>query len=80
MLTREALKQQILRHLDGAMPVEDLAAWAGEVFRTETFDPRHIDQIADVLATLRDAVDPHRFRWEEPDLDALVDRLDDHEV
>ncbi len=80
MLTREALKQQILSHLDGSMAVEDLAAWAEEVFRTETFDPPHADQIADVLATLRDTVDPHRFRWEEPDLEALVDQLGEPEI
>ena len=79
MLDRDTLKQQILRHLDGAMTVEDLAAWAEEVFRTETFDPRHTDQIAEMLATLRDAVDPHRFRWEEPDLEALVDRLEEED-
>jgi hypothetical protein len=80
MLTRKALRRQILRHLEGAMTVEDLAAWADEVFRTETFEPSHADQITDIISTLRDAVDPHRFRWEEPDLEAIVDDLEEPSV
>lgn len=76
MLTRSALRDRIQRHVDGAITLEDLAAWAEEVFRDEEFEPEHADQIAEVLAQIRDAVDPHRFRWEEPDFDQLVEELD----
>ena len=77
MITRNVLKEQILAHLTGALPLEDLAAWAEEAFRTAEFDARDEDQISETLAMIRDAVDPHRFRWEEPDFEELLDALDD---
>ena len=76
MLTSEDLREQILLHLDGMMPLEDLAAWADEVFRDEEFEEEHVQQISDALATLRDAVDPHWFRWEEPDFDEMLKALE----
>jgi hypothetical protein len=77
MVTREDLREQIQAHLDGLVRLEDLSAWAEEVFRTEEFEEPHDDQISDVLAFLRDATDPHRFRWEEPDLEKLVEELEE---
>jgi hypothetical protein len=77
VLTRKHLRDQILQHLDGLLTLEDLAAWAEEAFRTEDFEPHYADQISDALATIRDAVDPHRFRWEEPDFDQMAEDLDD---
>ena len=76
MLTSEDLREQIQLHLDGMMPLEDLAAWADEVFRDEVFEEEYAQEISDVLATLRDAVDPHRFRWEEPDFDEILEALE----
>jgi hypothetical protein len=76
MLTRETLRGQIQRHLDGLVTLEDLAAWAEEVFREESFEQDSADRIQEVLAVIRDAVDPHRFRWEEPDFSELLERLD----
>ncbi len=67
MLTRADLKAQIQRHLDGLLTLEDLAAWAEEVFRAAAFEPEAAEEIQEVLAVIRDAVDPHRFRWEEPE-------------
>jgi len=75
MLTRETVRQQIQRHLDGALTLEDLAAWAEEAFRTEEMAPGEAEQIELVLSVIRDAVDPHRFRWEEPDFEELLERL-----
>jgi hypothetical protein len=75
MLTRENLRQQIQRHLDGLVTLEDLAAWAEEAFRQESFQAESADEIQEVLAIIRDAVDPHRFRWEEPDFSELLERL-----
>jgi hypothetical protein len=76
MVTREILKEQILSHLDGTLTLEDLAAWAEDVFRTEDFEAPYEDVISDVLATIRDAIDPHRFRWEEPDFEDIIDDLE----
>jgi len=76
MLTRADVRSQIRRHLDGLLTLEDLAAWAEEAFRTEAFEPRDADRIQEVLAVIRDAVDPHRFRWEEPDFEELLEMLD----
>ena len=77
MLTRGELKAQIQRHLDGLLTLEDLAAWAEEAFRAAAFEPEGAGEIQEVLAVLRDAVDPHRFRWEEPDFDELLEKLTD---
>ena len=76
MLTREDVRQQIQRHLEGLVTLEDLAAWAEEAFRAESFQAESADQIQEVLAVIRDAVDPHRFRWEEPDFTDLLERLE----
>jgi hypothetical protein len=75
MVTRRGLSIQISSHLEGVLPLEDLAAWAEEVFRTEDFEPGFEDCIGEILATIRDAVDPHRFRWEEPDFETMLERL-----
>ena len=77
MLTRQAVRRQIQLHLDGAITLEDLAAWAESVFRDHPFDPEGAEQIQEALSVIRDAVDPHRFRWEEPDFEALLELLDD---
>ena len=76
MVTREQLKEQIQLHLEGLLTLEDFAAWAEEVFRTEEFEEEFADQISDMLAAVRDAVDPHRFRWEEPDFEEMLEELD----
>ena len=76
MVTRELLRSQIHAHLEGSLALEDLAAWAEDVFRTEEFEARYDDMISEVLATIRDATDPHRFRWEEPDFDEILEELD----
>jgi hypothetical protein len=75
MLTRSDLRNQIQRHVEGLLTLEDLAAWAEELFRQEAFEPAHAQAIAEVLSVLRDAVDPHRFRWEEPDFEELLRSL-----
>jgi hypothetical protein len=75
MLTRDELRSQIEQHVEGLLPLEDLAAWAEGVFRDEEFESAFADQISEVLAALREAVDPHRFRWEEPDFDSLLEEL-----
>jgi len=75
MLTRDSLRQQIRRHIEGLTTLEDLAAWAEEAFREEAFEPEHANAIQEALAVIRDSVDPHRFRWEEPDFQALLDQL-----
>ncbi len=77
MVNRDDLKEQIQAHLDGLLSLEDLAAWAEDVFRTEEFEELHADQISDVLAFLRDATDPHRSRWEEPDFEELLEELEE---
>ena len=77
MLTRDALREQMQKHLHGLLTLEDLAGWAEEVFRAESFEPAHAAIMEDVLAVLRDATDPHRFRWEEPDFEELLARLED---
>lgn len=77
MVTPDILKRHIVSHLDGQMTLEDLAAWAEEAFRNEEFDPVHADAITEVLAAIRDAVDPHRFRWEEPDFEDLLDQVEE---
>ena len=75
VLTMTELVRRIREHLDGAVTLEDLSAWAERAFREEAFEPAHADRIAEVLSTLRDATDPHRFRWEEPDFGALLKDL-----
>ncbi len=75
MVTRDELKSQIEQHVEGFLPLEDLAAWAEDVFRDEEFESGFADQISEVLATLREAVDPHRFRWEEPDFNSMLEEL-----
>ena len=80
MVTREQLKNQIHSHLDGTLTIEDLAAWAEDVFRTEEFEADYEDMISEILATIRDAIDPHRFRWEEPDFEEILDELEETEV
>lgn len=77
MLTRDDLKAQIELHIEGFLPLEDLAAWAEDVFRVEEFEEPFVEQISDLLSTLRDAVDPHRFRWEEPDFEQILEELND---
>jgi hypothetical protein len=76
MLTRQTLRGQIRKHLDGLITLEDLAAWAEDAFREESFEPDASESIQEVLAVIRDAVDPHRFRWEEPDFSELLERLE----
>lgn len=80
MVTREQLKNQIYSHLDGTLTLEDLAAWAEDVFRTEEFEDDYEDMISEILATIRDAIDPHRFRWEEPDFEEILDELGETEL
>ncbi len=77
MLTREDLKEQIELHVEGALTLEDMAAWAEEAFRDEDFEDQYADQISDVLATIRDTIDPHRFRWEEPNFEEILEELGD---
>lgn len=72
MLTRDHLRRQIQRHLDGTLTLEDLAAWAEHAFREEEIDPEGGEQIELVLSVIRDAVDPHRFRWEEPKFEEML--------
>ena len=69
------LKAQIELHIEGFLPLEDLAAWAEDVFRDEEFEEPFVEQMSDLLSTLRDAVDPHRFRWEEPDFEQMLEEL-----
>ena len=75
MLTRDELVRRIQEHRDGLVTLEDLAAWAERVFREEAFEPAHAARMADALSVLRDATDPHRFRWEEPDFEGLLKGL-----
>ena len=77
MLTRDDLKSQIELHVEGLLTLEDLAAWAEEVFRDEDFEDLFADQISELLALIRDAVDPHCFRWEEPDFEQMLGDLQD---
>jgi len=77
MLTRRALQEQIERHLDGLLPLEDLSAWAEGALRDEEFEPAYQDQIVAELSVLRDATDPRRFQWEAPDPDGLLGELED---
>jgi len=72
MLTRNDLVTRIQEHRDGLVTLEDLAAWAERVFREEAFEPEFADRMVAVLSVLRDATDPHRFRWEEPDFETLL--------
>lgn len=75
MLTRAELRAAIEEHLDGYRSLDDLSAWAVEREHEGGFDPADHELIAEVLSILRDASDPHRFRWEEPDFEALLGRL-----
>ncbi len=75
MVTRADLISQIELHLEGRLTVEDLAAWAEDVFREEEFEEEYADQLSDTLAMIRDAVDPHRFRWEEPNFAEMLQEL-----
>jgi hypothetical protein len=77
MLTRTEVRAAIEDHLEGHRSLEDLSAWAVEREHEGGFDPADHDLIAEVLSVLRDASDPHRFRWEEPDLDGLLTRIDE---
>jgi hypothetical protein len=77
MLTRKDVVSRVERHLEGLLTLEGLADWAEQVFRDEEFETPYEDRIAEVLALLRDAVDPHRFRWEEPDFEKILRMLDD---
>ncbi len=77
MLTRDELKSQIELHVEGLLTLEDLAAWAEDVFREEDFEELFADQISELLSIVRDAVDPHRFRWEEPDFEQMLGDLQD---
>lgn len=61
------------------MPIEDLAAWADNVYRDADFDPESAELIERTLSVIREAVDSHRFRWEEPDFDQLIANLEDAE-
>lgn len=62
--------------MEGLITLEDLAAWAEEVFRTEEFESEHAEQIEEVVSIIRDATDPHRFRWEEPYFAAIAEELE----
>ncbi len=77
MLTRQTVREQIEKHVEGLLTLEDLSAWAELMFRGETFEQKHADLIQDILSILRDTTDPHRFRWEEPDFDAILVSLED---
>jgi uncharacterized protein YozE (UPF0346 family) len=77
MVTLEDLKTQIELHAEGTLTLEDLAAWAETVFREEEFEAEHADFISEVLETIRNAVDPHRFRWEVPDFDEMWNQIED---
>ncbi len=77
MITRATVRSQLQRHVEGLITLEDLAAWAEEVFRSDSFEPAGAEAIQDVLAVLRDSVDPHRFRWEEPDFEELLSLLEE---
>jgi hypothetical protein len=77
MLTRRDVRLKIQQHLEGQITLEDLAAWAETMFRDHPFESHGAEQIQEALAVIRDAVDPHRFRWEEPDFDQLLEALDD---
>lgn len=76
MLTRQQLQRRLEEHIEGRITLEDLSAWAESAFRTETFEAAHQDQIVEILSILRDATDPHRFRWEQPDLDSMLEQLE----
>ena len=67
----------ISQHIDGMLTIEDLASWAEEVFRNEDFEEEYAEAIEEILAVIRDATDPHRFRWEEPDFDEMLEKLED---
>jgi hypothetical protein len=75
VLTHQDVSTQIRRHLDGLLTLDDLAAWAESAFRSEAFEPDRAEDIQEALAVIRDAVDPHRFRWEEPDFEELCKAL-----
>ncbi len=75
MVTRADLRAQIELHLEGRLTLEDLAAWAEDVFRDEEFEEGFADQLSDALAMVRGAVDPHRFRWEDPDFAEMLGEL-----
>ena len=44
MIDREQLRAKIQSHVDGFLTLENLAAWAEEVFRGEDFEARHAEQ------------------------------------
>ena len=76
MLDRATLAEQIRQHVDGVLALEDLAAWAEEAFRDDELESEYADQIAEILSLIRDSMDPHRFRWEEPDFEEILDDLE----
>lgn len=75
VLTRAEVRAAIEEYLDGQRSLDDLSAWPVEREHEGRFGPQDHDLIAEVLSVLRDASDPHRFRWEEPDFEALLARL-----
>jgi hypothetical protein len=75
VITRAILREQIAVHLEGRLTIEDLASWAEDVFRDEDFETNYEDLISETLSVIRDAVDPHRFRWEEPDFEEMLENL-----
>ncbi len=76
MIEKETLREQIERHIEGLISLENLVSWAEQVYRDEEMDPAHREQLEEALSMLREATDPHRFRWEEPDLDRLLESLE----
>ncbi|MDH5803700.1 MAG: hypothetical protein OEZ54_00850 [Gemmatimonadota bacterium] len=75
MLTRADVREQLELHLQGLLTLEDLSSWAEEVFREEEFEEGYETEISEVVSVLRDAVDPHRFPWEESDFEEWLEAL-----
>jgi hypothetical protein len=75
MIDRDTLIEYLEQHIEGQLPLEDLAAWADDVYRDADFEPQSAELIERTLAIVRDCVDAHRFRWEEPDFDQLIAEL-----
>jgi len=76
MLARQQLQRRLEEHIEGHITLEDLSAWAEAAFRTETFEAAYQDQMEAILSILRDATDPHLFRWEQPDLNSMLGQLE----
>lgn len=75
MLDRETLISFLEQHVDGTIALEDLAVWADDVYRDADFEPVAAPLIARILSSIIDAVDGHRFRWEEPDFVQMIEEL-----